>query len=227
MTRAAANLFLPPACVACGAPVATICADCRCRLLPLPAPHCTYCGQPLDPAGSVAHHCLVAGSDLRQVIVPYCYQDPLDAIIHAFKYSGYFALAEPLGDLLVAAWPRWLAPPQVIVPVPLHAHRLRERGFNQSALLARRLARATGLPLDERAVLRIKHTMPQVGLNPDERHHNVSGAFAADSARVRHRHILLVDDVFTTGATMHAAASSLVESGAATVSAYCLARTAG
>jgi ComF family protein len=113
------------------------------------------------------------------------------------------------------------------MPIPLHARRLKTRGFNQSALLARHLAAEAGIPVDENALQRVRHTVPQVGLNPEERHRNVTGAFASDSATVRHLHIVLVDDVFTTGATMRAAASSLIESGAATVSAYCLARTAG
>ena len=158
--------------------------------------------------------CLSAGLTLQQVFAPLHYARPLATIIHKLKYEGYFALAQPLAQILVETWPSWENLPDLIMPIPLHARRLKERGFNQSALLARYLAAETRLSVDEHALQRIRHTMPQVGLNPDERHHNVSGAFAADSAGVRHRHIILVDDVFTTGATMHAAASSLVESGA-------------
>lgn len=164
---------------------------------------------------------------MHQAFAPLSYVRPLATVIHRLKYDGYFALARPLAEILVEAWPGWDNLPDVIIPIPLHARRLKARGFNQSALLAHYLAQQLNIPVDEQSLQRIRHTMPQVGLNPDERHQNVTGAFASDSAKIRHLHIVLVDDVYTTGATMRAAASSLIESGAATVSAYCLARTAG
>lgn len=224
MAHSAAELLLPPACVSCGAPGAMICADCRARLLLVPTPRCPRCGRPLGTSRPHAHPCITDDSDLDQVFAPYAYQQPLDQIIHAFKYSGYFALARPLGELLAGTWPRWFDPPQLVVPIPLHPRRLRQRGFNQSALLAQQLARSRGLPLDERALQRIKHTLPQVGLNPEQRHENVTGAFTAVPPCVQGQHVLLIDDVWTTGATMRAAATALATAGAARVSAFCLAR---
>jgi ComF family protein len=188
---------------------------------------CPACGKALDDAKGTHQSCLGVGLPFHQAFAPLAYTPPLVTIIHKLKYDGYFGLARPLAEILVDAWPCWENSPDLIMPIPLHARRLKTRGFNQSALLARHLAAEAGIPVDENALQRVRHTVPQVGLNPEERHRNVTGAFASDSATVRHLHIVLVDDVFTTGATMRAAASSLIESGAATVSAYCLARTAG
>ena len=150
------------------------------------------------------------------------YQEPTSSLIHRFKYEGCFALAEPLARHLIAVWPTWEQPPDLIVPIPLHPRRRRRRGYNQSELLAAPLARALGLPMNPRALQRVRHTAPQVGLGPEERHANVRGAFAAADAGGRR--VLLIDDVLTTGATMRAAAEALLAAGAASVSAYCLAR---
>lgn len=154
---------------------------------------------------------------------PMQYQEPLSRIIHRFKYEGYFALAEPLAALMIDGWPVWEQPPDLILPVPLHPRRQRRRGYNQSELLARPLSHALDIALDTSALRRTRHTVPQVGLGPEERHDNVRGAFSA-AAGVRDRHVLLIDDVLTTGATMRSAAEALLVAGAATVSAYCLAR---
>jgi len=151
------------------------------------------------------------------------YQEPTSSLIHRFKYEGCFALAGPLAQSLIAAWPTWEQPPDLIIPIPLHPRRKRRRGYNQSELLAAPLARVLGLPLTPRGLQRVRHTAPQVGLGPEERHDNVRGAFAATDA-VHGRRVLLIDDVLTTGATMRAAAEALLAAGAASVSAYCLAR---
>ncbi len=141
------------------------------------------------------------------------------------KYDGLFALAKPLAQIMAASWPAWEPYPDTIVPIPLHKRRQGRRGFNQSALLASHLGQQMEIPVDKQAVNRVKHTMPQIGLSPAERLENVRNAFTADSQQVKNKQILLIDDVYTTGATMSAAADALLASGAAGVSAYCLART--
>jgi ComF family protein len=148
---------------------------------------------------------------------------PLDSVIHRLKYEGYFALAEPLGALMAAHWPSWLHSIDLLAPIPLHPKRERERGFNQSALLARSLARTRQLPVGEGLLRRTRYTTPQIELGPAERAENVRDAFAAASGKLQGRHVLLVDDVFTTGATMAAAAEALLAAGARAVSGYCLA----
>jgi ComF family protein len=155
---------------------------------------------------------------------PLLYVEPTSRLIHRLKYEGYFALAEPLSGFLIEGWPAWEQAPDLILPIPLHARRQRRRGYNQSELLARPLAREMALQFSAAALRRTRHTAPQVGLGPAERANNVRGAFTADPATVAGRHILLVDDVLTTGATMSAAAEALLAAGAQTVSAYCLAR---
>jgi ComF family protein len=115
-------------------------------------------------------------------------------------------------------------PADLIVPVPLHASRLRERGYNQSTLLAQQLSHTSGLPLVESALKRIRATSPQVTLNAAERKINVSNAFEASGDIVQGRQVLLVDDVCTTGATLGSSSVALRQAGAASVWAITLAR---
>ncbi len=145
--------------------------------------------------------------------------------IHGLKYRQGFALAEPLAAMMLTAWPRWQMAVDKLLPIPLHADRQRERGYNQAELLATRFAAGVGLPCDTLALVRRRNTTPQVQLSGPERRRNLQQAFQADGARVQGQHILLVDDVCTTGSTLEAAAGALLEAGAASVSAYCLART--
>jgi ComF family protein len=141
------------------------------------------------------------------------------------KYSGLFALSVPLAQKMIQCWPQWAHTPEIIIPVPLHPRRQRIRGFNQSMLLAQQLAPEIGIELNSQALERVRHTRPQVDLTPQRRLENVQDAFSADSHAIKGKSILLLDDVFTTGATMNSAASALLKAGASHVSAYCLART--
>ncbi len=126
----------------------------------------------------------------------------------------------------MAAW--WDQHPlevNIIVPVPLHPSRLRQRGYNQATLLARKLERHTGLPLDEKALIRVRHTPSQMRLDAEARRQNVMGAFHCPGEQIAGRRVLVVDDVCTTGATLAACADALRASGATTVQALTLART--
>ncbi len=149
--------------------------------------------------------------------------------VHALKFGGKTALANPLGDLMAEAGPAVL-PVEVVdclVPVPLHPTREAERGFNQSMLLARRVSRRWGIPVRPRALRRQRFTRPQTDLDADERRRNVRGAFALSRrAAVDGRHVLLIDDVFTTGATVSECARVLLDAGAATVGVLTVARVA-
>ncbi len=173
--------------------------------------------------GRLCRECRQHPSPVTQMRAPLRYQEPLSQVIHKYKYEGYFGLAEPLAGLMIDGWPAWERPPDLIIPIPLHRRRRRQRGYNQSELLARPLSRALGIELDTTALRRTRHTAPQVGLGPEERHDNVRGAFTAGPG-LEGRRILLIDDVLTTGATMKSAAEALLAVGAAAVSAYCLAR---
>jgi ComF family protein len=161
---------------------------------------------------------------LRQIRAATIFTDPITTIIHKMKYEGFFGLADLLADLMVEAWPRWQVVVDGIVPVPLHPDREKKRGYNQSALLAKRLGKQLGLVYAPGFLRRIRYTQPQVGLNAADRLTNVKDAFAVATGEVAGKHILLVDDVCTTGATMAAAAQALLAGGACSVSGYCVAR---
>jgi ComF family protein len=128
-----------------------------------------------------------------------------------------------MAEIMLQAWPRWQRPVDLVLPIPLHPKRVRSRGFNQAELLVKWMSRETNWQSEPNALRRIRWTHPQVGLDRAERSANVQGAFAVDSVKVINRHVLLVDDVYTTGSTLAAAAAILKAAGAASVSAYCLA----
>jgi ComF family protein len=148
--------------------------------------------------------------------------------IHAFKFGGRRGLADPLGDLLaglgLSALPG--AGPDLLVPVPLHRRRERERGYNQALLVARRLERAWGVPVAADALVRLTATAPQADLDARARRRNVRGAFGVVRApAIAGRHIVLVDDVLTTGATASECARILSRAGASAVGVLTIART--
>lgn len=219
------DVVFPPVCANCGRLGSLLCEPCLAALAPVEGRLCDRCGRVLSHASAVlCPQCAAAPPRLRQARAPLLYVDPTSSLIHRMKYDGYFALARPLAAVMAAGWPLWEQPPELIVPVPLHPRRRRRRGYNQSTLLGRHLARDLDIAFDERPLRRHRHTQPQVKLDPAQRRDNVAGAFLAVPERVVGRHILLIDDVYTTGATMNAAAEALLDAGAASVSGYCLAR---
>ena len=150
---------------------------------------------------------------------------PMRAAIHALKYEDQPELARPLARYLctIIARPPWTRLQiDAVIPAPLHAQRLAERGYNQAALLAQYLCEATELPFQTGWLTRVEQTRQQVGLNREERHANVAGAFTATPA-VRDRSLLIIDDVFTTGATMMACADAARVTGARAVYGMALA----
>jgi ComF family protein len=144
---------------------------------------------------------------------------PLAASVRALKYHRRRVVAEALGHLLAERYP--FAPDAVLVPVPLHRGRLRERGFNQALLMAHVLGRRRRLPVLPAALVRIRATCGQTGLGAPERRTNLAGAFrVAQASRLRDRTVVLIDDVLTTGATADACAAALLLAGAARVDVY-------
>jgi ComF family protein len=145
------------------------------------------------------------------------FEGAVRAALHAFKYEGQTRLAEPLGTLVVDGLANTDWPIDVVTAVPLHESRLRERGFNQAALLAQVVASARGWLFAPAAVHRIRQTASQVNLNAQERHRNVEAAFCAEPFAVSGKAVLVIDDVLTTGSTLLACADALRDAGAARV----------
>jgi ComF family protein len=218
--------LLPPRCLLCGGAGQS-------RLPTLawvgPLEICAACqaGLPRSPAWAGPVPSTHAGFD--RVCCPWAYGWPVDQLVRALKFNGERSHARLLGTLLVlerhALGPPW---PQLLVPVPLHPLRLRERGYNQAAELARHAARAAALPLRAQALERLRSTRPQSGLGAAGRAANVAGAFRATlrtpGIPMAGVHVALVDDVVTTGNTAAAAAQALRAAGAAQVELWAVAR---
>jgi ComF family protein len=146
--------------------------------------------------------------------------------IHALKYQGQRRMAVPLSQRLFAQLRQSDWQPTMVTAAPMHESRLRERGYNQAALLAEPLAQAAGLPFHAGAIRRVRETRTQVGLNAHERQENVAEAFLADLGLARGQQIVIVDDVYTTGATLRECASALLDAGAVKVWALTVAKAA-
>jgi ComF family protein len=217
------DLVYPPRCAACGEPVqgGAFCGVCAGAVDPVP-PGCARCGQP--GPGALCGACQAAPPAFDAVRAGGLLGGPLADAIHALKYRNRPALARPLGAWLASR--ASLDGEAAIVSIPLARGRRIERGYDQAALLADHLARASGASRRRlRAVLRrVRETPPQVGRTREERARNVAGAFEAAGAALEGRDVVLVDDVVTTGATADAAAGALRRAGARSVVVVALAR---
>lgn len=213
----------PGGCLLCGAETrgSGLCPPCRAEL-PRPAgPACALCAEPLDVAG-VCGRCLRRPPAFDGTVAATLYRFPADALVQRLKYGGELACADALGELLAAA-AALRPPPDLLVPMPLHPSRLRERGFNQALELARPVARRLGVPIAADACRRLRATPAQAGLDLAARRRNVRDAFACASALAGLR-VAVVDDVLTSGATLDALARALKRAGAVQVSAWVAAR---
>jgi ComF family protein len=211
LIEAALDLLYPPRCAGCGAVgQGDWCASCDRETPRLRGPDAHFSADVGD--GFTLDVCSAAH-----------FEGKLRSAIHAFKYEGTPRLAAPFGRMLSDALRREKFSCDLIVAVPLHPKRRRERGYNQSELLARAIGSAVGVPVDDRGLARTRNTAHQVELSATERKANVQDAFRADEQRVRGRIVLLVDDVFTTGATLGECAKALRQAGAFEVRAATLA----
>ncbi len=217
------NFVFPPVCGACKKAGSLICEDCQNQLQWVQAPLCDRCGRPVSRPTDSCSVCRERPLPLQQIRAAVLFAHPVSKLIHNLKYNGAFALAKPLAQLMADAWSTWHMPVDLVLPIPLHADRQRERGYNQAALLTRDFCQQAALAYVEEGLQRTRFTTPQVGLTAVERLKNVQDAFAT-KVDVVGKHVLLIDDVCTTGATMAAAANALFAAGANTVSGYCLAR---
>lgn len=222
--RAFLDLLFPPRCGGCGAVGSWFCARCWEALAWVPTPVCGRCGMPISRPGLCPACASLPPLPVHIRSATY-FEGPVRQAIHSLKYARRRPLAGPLGQILHQMWKEQGLQAEVLVPVPLHPDRERERGFNQAMLLARELGRLTGVPVDGTRLCRVRATPPQVGLSREERQRNVAGAFRCAEGVVQGKRVALVDDVCTTGATLYAAGQALLEAGAEEVWAVTVARS--
>ena len=210
---------------------AMLCRQCRQQVLIIESPLCSVCGRMFEGRESADHLC---GDCIRQPRSFGCarsavvYTPGFRKVVHQYKYRGRLQLAAPLGDLLLATFLRFFdsGDMDLILPVPLHRDRFRQRGFNQAYRLMKNWKHVdSGLSPTPRLLIKRRATPPQAGLGKRQRRRNIRGSFGVrQPAAVRARRILLVDDVFTTGATADECARELIRCGAARVDVLTLAR---
>ncbi len=214
--------LLPQDCRLCRLPSgdALLCDGCLADLPRLPAAHCPICALPVQTA-QVCGRCLRHPPAFDATLAVWAYAEPVAGLIHALKFRGQLPLAGWFAKELHALG---LPPSQLLLAMPLHPKRLAERGFNQSAEIARALGRLGDVSFDAFGLLRMHDTPPQRDLAWSQRRRNVRGAFAV-RADVAGLHVAVVDDVLTTGASLHEVARALKAAGASTVTNLVLART--
>jgi ComF family protein len=226
------DAVFPPVCLSCRRALLAhdaLCPKCWSKIDFIRAPLCDRLGSPLpyDTGGTMISAAAAADPpDYARARAVGHYSGVLRELIHDFKFSDRHAVRALLARLMSDAGAGLLAEAEVVVPVPLSRRRLLSRRFNQAALLAQTVARAAGLPFEPLALVRTRATPPQVGLTRNERKLNVRGVFAVPErfkARIAGRHVLLVDDVLTTGATCGAASRALLRAGAVSVDVLALA----
>lgn len=225
--KAATRWLFPRSCVLCGikgVENSGICPSCL-SWLPVATTPCPQCGRSAT-AGRTCGTCQKNPPSFDEVVSGALFKTPVDHLVREFKFSGKLYLTPILSTLVLRNLDIEADRPDLIVPVPLHASRIRERGYNQSAELARYLSRTLEIPCINYAVNRIRPTLPQTKLGEKQRRKNVRGAFALNQG-VRKKHVVIVDDVMTTGSTVNEIARVLKRGGATKVSVWVIARTQG
>jgi ComF family protein len=226
------HLLMPPCCVLCGGagerPALDLCAACIADL-PCNRAACPHCAAPMPagvPPGTTCGACLRRPPGFDAAFAPFRYAWPLDHLVRELKYQGRVAHGRVLGTLLARSLAAQALPlPSLIVPVPLHSTRHRDRGFNQSWEVARHVAAQLGVALDECSCQRVRATEDQTVLSARDRRRNVRRAFAL-TRRLRSTHVAILDDVLTTGSTANELARVLKRGGVNRVSVWAVARAA-
>ena len=220
----ALDLFFPRWCVGCGSEGDFICEPCRQSLSRIEPPLCPRCGRP-QPDGILCPDCVIWQAAIDGIRSPFIYEGMIKQAIHQLKYRNLRALVKPLAELLQDYLTANPIPAQALVPVPLHEKRLRERGYNQSELLARELGKLAGLPVLTDCLTRQRYALPQARTaSVEERRANVASAFACRNDKVPDKQILLIDDVATSGTTLDACAVAAKASGVSSVWGLSMAR---
>lgn len=210
-------------CIFCSAEVfdtQSVCPTCADKLPYIPK-GCKRCGTPLHTLSNVCYHCKSLPFSFQKARSPFVYASPIRETVHNFKYQHAKYLFLPLAQFMFVTYLKEGFACDCIIPIPLHPKRQKERGYNQAELLGNELAKMLKLPLYDSVALRTFETPSQTLLNRKEREENLKNAFEIKNKKlIKNKVILLIDDVFTTGATMEYCSSKLLEAGAKQV--FCL-----
>lgn len=217
------DLLFPPTCGGCGQRGERWCDDCSRSVNRISNPICDMCGTPWELPGC-CHRCMTNEPSFNALRSWAEYSGPVSEAIKRLKYGRDISLGLILAELLCELLEDMNWHLDLVMPVPLGVARLKERGYNQAALIAKPLALQIGLPYDIKALARVRETRSQVGLSFDQRSDNVKNAFQAKPDHVLHQRILLIDDVATSSATMDACSAALKKEGSVEVFGLTLAR---
>lgn len=217
------DLLIPPSCGGCGSNGMRWCSECDLKVETISTAYCPICGQKQN-IHSVCSRCKSLRPTYNQLRSWAVFNNEIRNAIHKLKYRNDISLGEILSRPLIGLLNDLPWSIDIVVPVPLSNDRLKERGYNQAALIALPIALGLGLKYHPKALKRVRETESQVGLSISQRHENVFGAFIADQRMVSGKNILIVDDVATSGATLNACADALLLARAAEVNAITLAR---
>ncbi len=201
------------------------CEICRVKLPYIKEPSCCICGKPLHlEEQEYCQDCRRKKHQFEEGRAPFFYEEVMRRSIARYKYSGRREYAEFYADEILKRCARrmlhWKA--EALIPIPLHPSRKRKRGFNQAELLAKAIAKRSGIPVDAKLLFRTKKTDAQKDLNDQERLANLRDAFSVQKKEIPYHNLILVDDIYTTGSTMDAAAKLLKEHGAQNVYFLCI-----
>lgn len=222
------SMFFPCRCVFCQQTVAhsfAICPDCY-QALPHNKTCCLRCALPLmEDVGKTAWcgRCIRKLPAFDYACSPLRYEDDVIGLIHQLKFAEKITYAQTIGEILLQHFSAIDERPDCLLPVALHKSRLRQRGFNQSIEISRVLAKKLGLPIEHTAIVRQRSTAAQTGLNAKQRLKNIRGAFSV-VGKLNYKHVLIIDDVMTTGATVNELAKLLKKNGVERVGVLSIAR---
>jgi ComF family protein len=221
------SLLYPSTCPVCergsdSLETAPLCSQCLKTIKRYSGPSCRVCSLPLVSVHSDICGSCISDPPFFSYVVSYgLYSDVLASAINLFKFSGFRRLSKPLSRFLLETE---IPDVDLVMPVPMTKRSMLERGYNQSALIAKEVSKATGYPLDIDSLQKVRETLPQVGLKAEDRAKNLKNAFLV-TGDLRGKRVLLIDDVMTTGATLRECSRVLVKAGATEVIGLVLART--
>ena len=226
ISQSVLDIFLPPSCFNCGSEGNWLCQSCYDQVAFITSDICSRCGTPTNNNSLACEQC--DNNPLHDIdgirVASYFEDNPIRVGIHRLKYRNHKAVASSLSQILAEAYAKYQLTCDVVVPVPLHPSRYKERGYNQSELLTKPLGELLNLPVNTRTLHRTQKTKSQMTLGANERRKNVANAFECTDSQLSSLSVLLIDDVCTTGSTLDSCAVALKETGVKSVWGLTLAK---